>query len=174
MAFADTRAATIISHNSQNESVCLANKGKNTVKRWIGKCLHQCNLEIENRDLTKQLYWQHKFYSKVAEHELKFQMLIRFLFQATLSHTFHQYNFYKALLFLFAQDCVCVSNAKEVIIYITLIQRRMLFMKILQKASSIIELPYSFPVKGGRTYVTGEGTAPRSLKGGNASATNYN
>lgn len=132
-------------------------KEKNTLKRWIGKRLHQCNLEIENRDLTKQLYWQHKFYSKVAEHELKFQMLIRFLFQATLSHTFHQYNFYKALLFLFSQDCVYASNAKEVIIYVTLIQRRMLFIKILQKASSINELPYSSPVKGGRTQVTGRG-----------------
>lgn len=53
-------------------------------------------------------------------------------------------------------------------------QRRMLFMKILQKASSINELTYSFPVKGGRTHVTGEGTAPGSLKGGNASASNYN
>lgn len=47
-------------------------------------------------------------------------------------------------------------------------------MKILQKASSINELTYSFPVKGGRTHVTGEGTAPGSLKGGNASASNYN
>lgn len=47
-------------------------------------------------------------------------------------------------------------------------------MKILQKASSINELPYSSPVKGGRTYVTGEGTAARSLGGGNASASNYN
>lgn len=28
-------------------------KGKNTVKRWIGKRLPQCNLETENRDLTK-------------------------------------------------------------------------------------------------------------------------
>lgn len=60
-AFADTRAATIISHNNQNESVCLANKGKkSTVKRWIGKCLHQCNLEIENRD------WQSSFTGNIS------------------------------------------------------------------------------------------------------------
>lgn len=45
MPCADTRVATI----SQNESVCLEEKEKNTVKRWSGKRLHQYNLEIENR-----------------------------------------------------------------------------------------------------------------------------
>lgn len=114
MPFADTTVATIISHNSWNEPVWQTYE-KNTVKRWIGKCLHQCNLE--NRDLTKQLYWQHKFYSKVAEHELKFQMLIRFLFQATLSHTFHQYNFYKAPLFVFSGRCMCFQCQRSYYLY---------------------------------------------------------
>lgn len=87
MPFADTRITTIISQNSQNLSVCLEDIGKkNTVKRWIEKCLHQCNFEIETRDLTEQFYQQPKFFSKVAKCQLKLQMLIRVSFKL-LSHT---------------------------------------------------------------------------------------
>lgn len=56
MPFADKWLSNYNHFPEQLELICLSGryrKNTQTVKRWIGKCLHQCNLEIENRDWTK-------------------------------------------------------------------------------------------------------------------------